>query len=46
MKEENMSNLFSMGKSLFGGGKGGGSNPLAMLKQFDRDGDGNITENG
>lgn len=29
-----------------GGGSGGLGNPLALLKQFDRDGDGNITENG
>jgi hypothetical protein len=28
-----------------GSGGGGFGNPMAMLKQFDRDGDGNITEN-
>lgn len=43
-----MDQVFSMGKKMFGkkSGDGGGSNPLAFFKQFDRDGDGNITENG
>ncbi len=29
-----------------GGASGLSSNPMKLLKQFDRDGDGNITENG
>ena len=29
-----------------GGGMGGGFNPLAMFSQFDRNGDGSITEDG
>ena len=50
-----MDQIFSMGKSLFGGGSNddegssGGldfSNPFAMLFQLDRDGDGKITEEG
>lgn len=45
-----MDQIFSMGKSLFGGGgddgDGGFSNPLAMFFQLDRDGDGKISEDG
>ncbi len=33
------------GKSMGGGSSGMGS-AFSMLKQFDKDGDGNITENG
>lgn len=41
-----MDQIFSMGKSLFGGGDGDSSNPLAMFFQLDRDGDGKISEDG
>jgi Ca2+-binding EF-hand superfamily protein len=35
-------NLFKAGKNLMGGGDG--MNPMAMFKQLDRNGDGQITE--
>lgn len=36
--------LFSLGSSFFGGEGGRGLNPFTVFKQFDRDGNGKITE--